>query len=90
MLINIEKVDGTGTYALIMEKKVFCTGIPTLCNAIALWFAMHYIFNLEYSKSISEVAIFLQEFIFGLPATRAKKSTTYLTVCSNIQGYTEM
>jgi hypothetical protein len=86
----IEKVDGTGTYALIVEKKVLCTGIPTLCSALALWFSVHYIFNLEYSKVISEVAIFLQEFVFGLPATRVKKSATYLTVCSNIQGFTEM
>ena len=86
----IEKVDGTGTYVLIIEKKVWCTGIPTFCHALALWFAVHYIFNLEYSKDISEVAIFMQEFLFGLPATRAKKSATYLTVCSNIQGYTEM
>ena len=53
-----------------------------------LWFSAYYILNLEYEKTISEVALFIPEFVFGLPAVTIKKSATYLTVSSNIQGFT--
>lgn len=90
LMVYLEKPGGIGAYALIVEKKVICLGLPTLCTSLSLWFSLHYIFNLEYKKEMSEVAVFLQEFVFGLPAPRAKKSATYLTACSSIQGFTEM
>ena len=45
-----------------------------------LWFSAHYIRNLEYEKTISEVALFIQEFVFGLPGVTIKKSATYLII----------
>jgi len=52
-----------------------------------LWFATHYVFNLEYSKQAKELALFFQEFIFGLP-DNSKKTSTYLTVSGDILQFT--
>jgi len=51
-----------------------------------LWFATHYVFNLEYSKQAKELALFFQEFIFGLPDN--SKTSTYLTVSGDILQFT--
>ena len=51
---------------------------------------IHYIFNLEYCANIKPVALFFQEFVFGLPATsymKHQKSATYLTVTTDIQKF---
>ena len=53
-----------------------------------VWFMSHYVFNLEYSVKIREVALFVQEYIFGLPATsglKQHKTATYLAVATDIQ-----
>ena len=73
VVLCIESIDGNSSYCLGVEKKVLITGIPSMCKALALWFCLHYVFHLEYGKTTSDVAVFLQEFVFGLPATRAKK-----------------
>ena len=73
------------SYYLFVENKVLLRGISTFCKALALWFALHYVFHLEYDKPVSE-ALFLQEFVFGLPAIRSKRGATYLTVSSDIQS----
>jgi hypothetical protein len=58
----------------------------SLCKSLAFWFSLHYIFNLEYEKAINDFALFYQEFVFGLPAS-IKKSSTYLTVTSDLQTF---
>ena len=59
----------------------------SLCKSLALWFSLHYIFNLEYERAINEFALFYQEFVFGLPASNKKSATTYLTVTSDLQTF---
>ena len=87
VVVCFEDVDETSSYYLIIEKKVPIGGL-TFSKSLALWFSLHYIFNSEYDKSISELVLSFQEFIFGLPASRIKKSSTYLTVTSDIQTFT--
>lgn len=55
-----------------------------------LWCGLCHVFNLEYSVKIREVALFVQEYIFGLPATsglKQYKTATYLAVATDIQSY---
>ena len=85
IIIGAEDINNIYTYYLIIEKKVLVSGILRFSKALMLWCSAHYIFNLEYQKTISEVALFIQELVFGLPAVTIKKSATYLTVSSNIQ-----
>ena len=35
------------SYYLFVENKVLLRGISTFCKALALWFALHYVFHLE-------------------------------------------
>ena len=49
-----------------------------------MWFATHYIFNLEYDHHIKETALFYQEYLFGEPDT-CIKSSTYLSVSTDIK-----
>ena len=58
------------------------------------WFIFHYVFNLEYCNQVKYVALFFQEFVFGLPATsflKHQKTSTYLhvTVTAYIKKFTE-
>ena len=83
-----QDVEGTNSYYLFVEKKVIFGGISSFCKSLAIWFSLHYIFNLEYNKQIYDLALFFQEFVFGLPASKIKKTSTYLTVSSDIQSFT--
>lgn len=68
-------------YYIIVEQ-VLCS-VAAFSKAFMLWFLSHYIFNLEYCKQAKDVALFMQEFVFGLP-TSDKKSGTYLSVTTGI------
>lgn len=77
-------------YFLYVEKKPLFS-VTTMSRAIVHWFILHYVFNLEYCSQVKYVALFFQEFIFGLPATsfmKHQKSATYLTVTTDIQKFT--
>ena len=84
---GFKDVDGTCSYYLFVERKVLCVfgGVFTFCKALALWFSLHYIFYLQYDKAIHDVALFLQEFVFGLPASKIKKT---FTVSGDVQSFT--
>ena len=59
-------------------------------HALMLWFISHYVFNLEYAIQVREVAMFVQEFVFGLPTTsgmKRHKTSTYLAVSTDIHNY---
>ena len=78
--------NGTPTYFIFVEQKTLFSVSP-FTKALMLWFATHYMFNLEYSKQAKELALFFQEFIFGLP-DNSKKTSTYLTVSGDILQFT--
>ena len=76
-------------YFIIVENEILCI-CRSFSYAIMVWFISHYVFNLEYSIKVREVALFVQEFIFALPATsglKRCKTATYLTVSTDIQSY---
>ena len=75
-------------YFIFVEREVLCI-TTQFTQVLMLWFIAHYIFNLEYCPKIKEVALFVQEFVFKLPATsgiKRQKTATYLTVTTDIQN----
>ena len=78
---------GVTEYIVFINLKPLCK-IAVFTRALMLWFVVHYVFHLEYSKEIKEVAYFFQEFVFG-SLTKAKKTATYLSVTTGIQSYAE-
>lgn len=56
-------------YFFFIESEVLCI-CHSFSHALMVWFMSHYV---EYSVKIQEVALFVQEYIFGLPATSGLK-----------------
>lgn len=67
----------------MLEQSILCE-LKTFTKALFVWFATHYIFNLEYDHHIKETALFYQEYLFGEPDT-CIKSSTYLSVSTDIK-----
>ena len=80
--------DESTTYFLFIEHTIVFSVTTSFTRALMLWFVSHYVFNLEYCKTIKNVAIFLQEFVFGL-SDKSNKGATYLTVTSDITKFIE-
>lgn len=78
--------DGGCEYFVFVEQTVLCT-VNTFTKALFLWFALYYVFNLEYEKNSKDLCLFFQEFIFGLPDNLCKKSSTYLSISTDIQRF---
>lgn len=76
----------TAEYFCVIEKKPLFK-VPTFSEALSIWFATHYVFNLMYSKQTKDVALFFQECVFGLPEPSKGRSATYLTVSSDINKF---
>lgn len=74
--------DAEPQYFVFVEQKVLCT-CPTLSRAVLTWFCCHYVFNLVYNKYCHDLALFFQEFIFGLPES-GKKSSNYLAIATEL------
>ena len=68
--------NGSYSYFLFVEQKVLCS-VPKFTKTLMLWFAVHYILNLYYWKRTKELAVFMEEFAFGLP-DNSKKTSTYV------------
>ena len=79
--------DESTTYFLFIENIIFHVTTP-FSKVLMLWFASHYIFNLHYCKTIKNIGLFFQEFVFGLPE-KTNKGATYLTVTSDISKFVE-
>ena len=69
----------------LLNKKFFVASIlspsPFFCGFLS------YIFNLEYDRNAKEVCLFFQEFVFGLRSNACKKTSTYMSVTTDIQGF---
>jgi hypothetical protein len=78
--------DGDLVYFLFVEQTVLCT-VNSFVKALFLWFALYYVFNLEYEKNSKDLCLFFQELVFGLPDNLCKKSSTYLSISTDIQHF---
>lgn len=78
--------DGNNTYFLFVEQMALCE-TSSFCKALFLWFSIHYVFHLSYCSSLSDLCMFIQEFVFGLPCA-GKRSASYLTIVTDIQRNT--
>ena len=74
------------SYYIFVEGMILCN-CSSFAKAFFIWFCSHYVFNLEYHKYYHDAALFVQEFILGLPDTK-KKSANYLTVATEILNLT--
>ena len=74
--------DAEPTYFVYIEQTILCQ-VSTFVKALLIWFVSHYIFNLEYTKSAKDAAVFIQENVFLLPQAGAKTST-YLSFSSDM------
>ena len=81
--------DDIVTYFLFIEEKIIFKITCSFTKILMLWFVSHYIFNLEYCKHARDVALFVQEFVFGLPEMSKNKGATYLTVATDINKFVE-
>lgn len=77
--------DGESIFFIFVEQKVFCS-VNSFTKALFLWFSVFYVFNLEYEKNIRDVCLFFQEFVFGLPFNSSKKTSTYMSVTTDISS----
>ena len=76
-------------YFVFVEGQVLCY-TTSFSKALMLWFALHYILNLEYSKEVRDASLFLQEFVYSLPASSAAKRTkggSYLFITTDIHKF---
>ena len=76
-------------YFLFVENQVLFS-VSQLSEAVMFWFILHYVLNLEYCNSIKSLGLFVQEFVYRLPATsymKQQKSVGYLTITTDIQNY---
>ena len=78
-------VNLSNQYYIIAEHDVV-TEVANMSDAIFYWFAVHYIFNIQYSKNLSSVGYFLQDNIFDLTDGGARTSK-YNSVIGDIRQY---
>lgn len=67
--VQLTVVDGDSSYFL---QVVVCS-VKSFTKALFLWFALYYIFNLEYEKIVQDVGKFFQEFCLWAPMPREEK-----------------
>ena len=75
-------------FFILLEGAPLCI-LNSLDKAICVWFALHYVLNLEYCTQVKEVALFIQESLFDLAATsgtKKQKTATYLVVTTDIKN----
>ena len=72
------KRENATQYFLFVEQDIFCE-VPNLSAALVLWFSVHYVFDLEYSKAVKEIGFFFQDVVFSYP-DQLKRPATYLAI----------
>lgn len=88
-IARFQSMDTSADYYVFIEQKVFVK-VTSFTVALFIWFAAHYVFNLEYDKYYKNVALFFQEFIFELPeADTKKKNQNYLTAVTELKRISE-
>ena len=68
---------GENTYYIFADGIILCQ-CSTFTKALCLWFSIHYIFNLEYSKPLKDVSFCC------IQTSPENKKATYLTTSSDI------
>ena len=83
-IARFQSLDTRADYYVFIEQKVFLK-VTSFTLALFVWFASHYVFNLEYHKYYQNGAMFLQEMVFELPeADQKKKKQCYLTTVTEL------
>ena len=83
-----QDIDGSNEYYLFVEKEVLCGNVSSFCKSLAMWFSLHYIFNMEHDKHMSVTLAFSVRNLFLGSLPPPKKSWTYHIVMSDIQNFT--
>ena len=67
-----------------MAEQDILTEVVSVSDAIIVWFAVHYIFNIKYTRKIVNVGFFFQDNIFALVDGMSRPST-YNSVVGDIK-----
>ena len=70
-------------YFIIVEQFVVCE-VSSFSRALFVMFSCYYVFNLEYPKSVKNVMLFFQDYIFGRPDSESRPAN-YLAIASDIK-----
>lgn len=73
------------SYKIIIEQQVI-TSTADLTAALYVLFAVHFVFNITYHSKVSDLYLFLQEVVFGMPSEVKKKSAAYTSFCVAIEA----
>ena len=74
-----------GSFFLIVEQDVLCD-VDDLSEAVFLWFAIHYVFNIQYNKVLNNVGLFFQDNIFEC-SDATKRTATYNSIVGDITQF---
>uniref|UniRef100_A0A1X7TLA5 SAM domain-containing protein n=1 Tax=Amphimedon queenslandica TaxID=400682 RepID=A0A1X7TLA5_AMPQE len=70
-------------YFVVAEQDIL-TEVVSISDAIFVWFAVHYIFNIKYTRKIVSIGFFFQDNIFALVDGTSRPST-YNAVVGDIR-----
>ena len=79
--------DNAKQHFIFVEEDIFCEA-PNLTAALILWFCIHYVFDLEYSKAIKELGFLFQDVVFSYP-DQVKRPATYLAITGDIKCFSQ-
>ena len=74
-------MEANKTSILLLWNKIFWLALPQY-SAVLLWFAAHYVFEMEYGYT--DVGNFFQDFIFCVGPHKTRKSS-YKTITGSIK-----
>jgi hypothetical protein len=78
--------DDTDTiFHIFIAEKPFCH-LKSFTKGLLVWLATYYVFHLEYNKFSKDPAMFLTEFVMGIPI-QGRRSATYLSVSTDISRH---
>ena len=75
--------DQSRNHYYIMIEQILLQDTHCLNEAVFLFLAVHYVFNLEYDVVINGSLLFLQEYVANLKE-KGKRPATYATITSRL------
>ena len=88
MIVSLyDSKDPSRNHYYIMVEQVMLQDTRNFKEAIFLLVAVHYVFNLEYDKSVLEPLLFLQEFVLNLKE-KGRRSAVYTAITSRLSRAT--
>ena len=82
--IGVFQTQESFQYFIFVEQVVLYE-VSDMCSALYSWFAVFYVFNLEYHKNSKCIGWFFQDVILGIPDS-TRRAASYISVVSDIKA----